>query len=130
MKTFKLFFIIAILIFSTSGCKKDKLTGDNKTLIGTWTSISTLANCGTLPGQPMNPNFKLVLIEKGKYKLYRGNKKSEQGKLIIKNGLVTFECSERNNDLDGRTILKFNSDTLNIDRNGCDDDYAYRFVKK
>lgn len=129
MKTNKLLLVFTTLIFSITACKKDTLTGDNKALIGTWTSISTVANCGIVVGQPKNPNLKLVLIEKGKYKLYRGNKKSEQGRLIIKNGLVTFVCIERNNDLDGRTILKFNSDTLNIDRNGCDDDYVFRFVK-
>jgi hypothetical protein len=132
MKTFKLFFTIAILIFSTSGCKKDKLTGDNKTLIGTWTSISTMAepgNCGFVAGHSTNPNLKLTLMEKGRYKLYSGDKKIETGRLIIKNGFVTFEDIQRKSTLSGRTILKFNSDSLNIDRNGCGDDYVFRFVK-
>lgn len=77
----------------------------------------------------MNPNYKLELIEKGKYKLYSGNKKIEQGRILIIDGLVTFKCNERNNNLGGRKILRFNKDTLNIDRNGCDDDYVYRFIK-
>ena len=121
--------ILVALIFFLTNCKKDKLTGDNKELVGTWTSISTTLGCGIVIGQPYNPNLKLVLIEKGKYKLYGGDKKTEQGRLLLKNGLVTFECNEKNSDLDGRTILKFNSDTLNIDRNACNDDYQFRFVK-
>ncbi len=121
--------ISSIFIFALFSCKKDKLSGDNKVLVGTWISISTLANCGTVPGSPMNPNYKLELIEKGKYKLYSGSKKIEQGRILIINGLVTFKCNERNTILNGRKVLKFNKDTLNIDRNTCDDDYAYRFIK-
>jgi hypothetical protein len=129
MKIIKQLILSTIFILTLISCKKDKLIGDNTTLIGTWTSISTLANCGIVAGQPYNPDFKLELIERGKYKLYQGGKKIEQGRLIIKNNLVTFECIKKKSVLDARKILKFNSDTLNIDRNGCNDDYEYRFVK-
>lgn len=129
MKKIKHLSVLATLVFFLISCKKDKLTGDNKTLIGTWTSISTLANCGIIPGQPMNPNWTLTLMEKGKYKVCSGSKTIDYGRLLIKNDLVTFVSNKRHGEFDGRTILKFNSDSLNIDRNVCQDDYTYRFVK-
>lgn len=121
--------LLAVLVFSIVCCKKDKLTGDNQVLVGSWTSISTLANCGTIPGMPSNPDFTLELKEKGTYKLVQGNKKIETGRLLLVNGFVTFDCREKGSELNGKKILKFNSDTLNIDRNGCDDDYTFRFKK-
>lgn len=129
MKIKRLSLILTTLVLLVTGCKKDKLTGDNNVLVGSWSSISTLANCGFVIGQPYNPNLKLELKEKGTYKLFRGDKKIETGRTLIVNGLVTFECSEKNSELNGRKILKFNSDTLNIDRNSCDDDYQFRFKK-
>lgn len=129
MKKIKCLLTLTTLFAVLISCKKDKLTGDNKVLVGSWTSISTLANCGFVIGQPYNPKLKLELKEKGTYKLFRDNKKVETGRTLVVNGLVTFECSEKNSELNGRKILKFNSDTLNIDRNGCDDDYQFRFKK-
>jgi len=78
----------------------------------------------------MNPNWTLTLMEKGKYKVCSDSKTIDHGRLLIKNNLVTFESNKKHGEFDGRTILKFNSDSLNIDRNGCQDDYVYRFVKK
>ena len=124
--------VLSIIICLHSGCKKDKLTNDYKELIGTWTTISSMGdvdNCGFVIGTPTNPNLKLTIIEKGRYKLYSGDKKTDAGRLIIKNGFVTFEDVERNSKLNSRTILKFNSDTLSIDRTVCDNDYVYQFVK-
>lgn len=138
MKKLKHTLSLAILILFLTGCKKDKFTDDYKTLVGTWTSISTYSGgCGTFVGHAINPNFRLVLLEKGKYKLYSGDKKIEEGRLQIKNNLVTFiqnnletfHLTKKKSRLHESQILKFNSDTLNIDRNGCDDDYAYSFVK-
>ena len=138
MKIIKHIIFSTIFILTISSCKKDKLDGDQEILIGTWTSISTVMNCGTIPGQPMNPNYKLELIEKGKYKLYRGTKKIEEGRLQIKinsitfieDNLETFQLTKNNSKLNGRQILNFSrGDTINIDRNGCNDDYVYRFIK-
>lgn len=132
MNAIKYILIFSAIICFLTNCKKDKLTNENKMLIGTWISISTMAepgNCGFVIGHSTNPNLILTLIEKGRYKLYSGDKKIETGRIIIKNGLVTFEHIQRKSTLSGRTILKFNSDTLNIDRNSCDDDYVFRFVK-
>ena len=128
MKIIKILYAIVIFVCLTS-CKKDKLTGDNKVLVGSWTSISTRANCGVVIGQPYNPNLKLELKEKGTYKLFRDDKKVETGRTLIIDGLVTFECDEKNSELNGRKILNFNADTLNIDRNTCKDDYYFRFKK-
>ena len=129
MKKVQCLSVLTSLIVFLVSCKKDELTADNKVLIGTWTSISTLANCGTIPGQSINPNWKLTLMEKGKYKVYSGCKTIDYGRLFIKNNLVTFESNKMHGEFNGRTILKFDSDSLNIDRNYCQDDYAFRFVK-
>lgn len=128
----KYFLIFPLLVCIFSGCKKDTLTNDNSVLIGTWTSISSMAqpgNCGIIAGYLSNPNFKLTLLEKGKFKLITSDNKTETGRLILKNGLVTFDYKRKTGTLNGSTILKFNADTLNIDRNMCNDDYLFRFVK-
>lgn len=128
----KYILVLSVIAYSLNSCKKDKLTNDNAVLIGTWTSISTMAepgNCGFVIGHFTNPYLKLKLMEKGRYELYNDEKKIETGRLIAKNGLVSFEHIQKNGILSGRTILKFNSDTLNIDRNSCDDDYVFIFVK-
>jgi hypothetical protein len=122
-------FIIATLLLFTLSCKKDKLTGENKLLIGKWNSTSTTFGCGIVAGTPYNPNLTIDLYEKGKYKLYEGSQKIETGRLIIENTLVMFICREKNSKLNGKTILNFTSTTMNIDRNACDDDYLFRFVK-
>lgn len=132
MNSIKYILVLSVIFYSMNSCKKDKLTNDNEVLIGTWTSISTMVepgNCGFVPGHATNPNLKLTLMERGRYKLYNEEKKIESGRLIMKNGLVKFEHIQKEGTLSGRTILKFNSDTLNIDRNGCDDDYVFKFVK-
>jgi hypothetical protein len=87
MNSIKYILVLSAIVCSLSHCKKDKLTNDNAALIGTWTSISTMAepgNCGIIPGHSNNPNLKLILQEKGKYRLYSGNNKIETGRLIIK----------------------------------------------
>jgi hypothetical protein len=129
MKKSKHLSILIISILIVMGCKKDKLTGDKNVLIGSWASISTVLGCGIVIGEPDNPDFKLELTEKCKYKLCHEDKKIETGRLLLVNGLVTFKCSEKDSKLNGLKILKFNSDTLNIDRNACDDDYQFSFVK-
>jgi hypothetical protein len=129
MKTIRLLFITIIYLIAFS-CKKDKLTGDNKLLIGTWITIPKTCGCCTFIGTPHDPLYKLELLERGKYKLYENGKKIEYGKLIIVNGYVTFDCSELTKSrFDGKRIETFNSDTLNIDII-CKTDFVYTFIKK
>lgn len=129
MKTLIKTIIAASVVVALSGCKKHKLEGEQSVLTGTWTSTYTINNCGFVAGQPIDPSFKLELIEKGKYKLYSGSRTVEHGILLNADGYVIFKCNKKESYLHGRRILKFNSDTLNIDRNMCEDDYFYRFVK-
>ena len=128
MKIVRLLFISTIFLITFS-CKKDKLTGDNKILIGTWASISKTCGCCTIIGTPYDPQYKLELLEKGKYKLYQKGKKIEDGQLLIVDGFVTFKCGERKGHFNDKKIVKFNSDTLNIDH-GCEKEFQYTFVKK
>jgi hypothetical protein len=74
--------VLLILIFTLTSCKKEKLTGDNSKFVGTWTWYNGWwAN---------NPNFKLVIVDKGKYKLFGGDDKIDYGRLLEKNGVLTF----------------------------------------
>ncbi|MDD2983684.1 MAG: hypothetical protein PHQ74_09875 [Crocinitomicaceae bacterium] len=120
---------ISSLIIISSACKKDKMIDKNKEMTGTWNSIHTTANCGVNIGTPVNPELKLIIAEKGYYRLYQKDKKIEKGRMLIQNGLVTFNCSENKSELDGKIVIKFNADSLNIDRNICNDDYYMRFVR-
>ncbi len=78
----KIIFLLLIGCFFTN-CKKTKLTGDNAKFIGTWTWIG-----GWSDGA--NENFKLVIVYKGKYKLYNGSDKIDYGRILDKNGYLTF----------------------------------------
>ena len=130
MKTIKQLILSTILILTIFSCKKDKLTGDNKILIGTWTTIPYSCGCCTAPGgTPTDPKYKLELIEKGKYKLYKDGKKIEDGRLLIVDGFLTFKCGEMKSHFDGKKIDKFNADTLKLDRS-CEKEYILTFVKK
>jgi hypothetical protein len=130
MKKIHYFLYISILTLLTFSCKKDKMIDKNNEMTGTWNSIYTTANCGVNMGTPINPDIKLVIYEKGYYKLSHKDDKTEKGKVIVKDGLVTFFCSEKQSVLDGKIIIDFNSDSLNIDRNVCNDDYFMRLIRK
>lgn len=122
-------FAYVLLLFSLTNCQKAKLVDQKRVLIGTWTSLPTNLSCGYIPVGGLNPNLKLELFERGKYKLYKGDTKIEAGRLLEIDGYLTFDCLDRDNELKYRKILKFNSDSLNIDRNECGEDYKFRFVK-
>lgn len=127
-----LLFIALVSVLLFTACKKEKLTGENEKLIGNWTSIMThgeTGGCGTFIEHPENPNFELILEAKGKYKLFQEGERIEKGKLIKVDGNITFKSNQNSETLDGRSILKFNVDTLHIDRNLCDDAYVYTMIK-
>lgn len=117
--------LFAFVLFSCS-CRKDKLTGDHIILKGTWSSFPRY-NCGFAGGM-YDQKLKLELQEKGKYILYENGKKVEDGRLQNKDGYVTFVCNENKSKLNKKQILKFNSDTLNIDY-GCGGGYLHVLVK-
>jgi|JI9StandDraft_1071089.scaffolds.fasta_scaffold31082_5 hypothetical protein len=74
--------LLFILVFTLTNCKKEKLTGDNSIFVGTWTWFTGW--------WAINPNFKLIITEKGKYKLFNGEDKIDYGRLFQKNGYLTF----------------------------------------
>lgn len=130
MRPFLLIGSIALVcILSLNACKKDRLEGDNAVMIGTWQSTTTVANCGIVVGIPTNPNLKLELLEKGRYKLYRDGDKIETGTLEIQSGFVAFKCRKKSSELNDKRVMYFNADTLGIDLNDCGDDFAFRFIR-
>ena len=84
MKT-KTFTFILIFVFSLTllTCKKTKLSGDNKMFIGTWHWVDGWGDKGTT-------DHKLHIMEKGKYKLYKGTKKVDHGRIISEGKYLRF----------------------------------------
>ena len=104
---------IILLIFALTilSCKKDKLAGNDAQLDGTWRWFGGYDDGG-------NADLKLLIKDKGKYKLYRGNKKIEHGRLQYESGYVKFISddlfSKSAFNTDGRSIQRFQNDTINI----------------
>lgn len=123
--------IWTIFVLVINSCKKDKLTGDNKVLIGTWTYVNSICDCCELPLN-IGRSFKLDLSEKGKYTLYQDGNKVEHGRLTNVNGFVTFNCRDKKKEsefLNTRKISKFNSDTIYIGLGFCGDSNYDIYIK-
>jgi hypothetical protein len=58
------------------------MTGDNSKFVGTWTWYTGW--------WAIHPSFKLIITEKGKYKLFDGDNKIDYGRLVDKNEYLTF----------------------------------------
>ncbi|MHB8261298.1 MAG: hypothetical protein ACYDCN_10465 [Bacteroidia bacterium] len=106
-------FLILILI-AILGCKKTKLDGEYSGLTGNWVWIWGWEDGG-------NTNFKLDLIEKGKYTLYNGSDKIDFGRLVEKNNTLTFisdKLFHKGHFSSGETqITSFKNDTLELGNN-------------
>jgi len=102
--------ILFILIFTLTSCKKQKLTGDNSQFVGTWIWYTGWWS--------ITPNYKLVIVDKGKYKLFNGDDKIDYGRLLNKNGHLTFISDKPRNKgyfASGDYQLTFyNTDTIGI----------------
>jgi hypothetical protein len=100
MKIFKLIIFLTIFLL-TNSCKKDKLTGDAKSLIGTWQWSKDIWPYKTpeTAGYSMTLEFK----EKGKYEIKKNNKRIEGGRIIYENSNGTywwdFQLEFKRNDL-------------------------------
>lgn len=125
----KMFFTLLFFLCLLNACKKDRLEGEFAVINGTWHSTTTTLGCGIVVGIPTNPNLKLELMEKGRYKLYHDNKKIETGRTEIINGYVTFKCNKKESELNDKVLRYYNADTLGIDLNACGDDFAFRFIR-
>ena len=76
MKTKLTCFLIAMLMIGfLTNCKKTKLTGEYENLVGTWHWVGGWSDNGS-------NDLKLDLKERGRYKLYKGGKKIEHGRLL------------------------------------------------
>jgi hypothetical protein len=119
----------ALLLICLSGCKREKLRAEYAVAEGLWYSTSTVMNCGIAPGMPQDPGLRLELNGRGTYAVSQLGKKVESGRLTEVDGSLTFSSRCENARLNGLKVLHYTSDSLNIGRNGCDDDYLFRFVR-
>ena len=124
MKTKIIFFFFALTVI---GCKKDQLTGNDTQLDGTWRWFGGYDDNG-------NADLKLVIKDKGKYNLCRGNKKIEHGRLRYSSGYIKFVSdnlfSKSSFNLDGRSIKRFQNDTILIYKVFVTDQPTSGFVKQ
>lgn len=117
MKVLKAIFILTTIFLLFTCKKKDKLTGDASVLIGDWRLIDYKCNC-CQGVSPVMTNLKLTLRKQGKYVLYEDNKKLEHGRLILVDGLYTFNRDDikgRSSGLKSQPILEYTSDTLKME---------------
>jgi hypothetical protein len=121
--------LLTVILGSTVvqiSCKKTKLTGDYSGLAGNWEWISGWSDNG-------NTNYKLDLLEKGKYKLYNGSDKIDAGRLIEKNSKLTFKSNKlfhKGYFTDEHQILFVKNDTLFIGNDHSNDFPSSVYVKR
>jgi len=118
MHTIKIIIITLVIVFTITSCKKTKLTGENSNYIGTWRWLSGWSDNS-------NTNFKLELKEKGTYKLFNGNDKIDYGRLVKKNGKLTFLSDvpfhKGNFGYGENKLIISNKDTIGIGNDECFD---------
>jgi hypothetical protein len=114
LKKIRTVFLISIvtlvLAVVQTSCKKTKFTGEYSGMAGNWEWVSGWPDSG-------NTNFKLELLEKGKYKLYNGSYKIDAGRLIEKNGGLFFKSNklfDKGYFSEYHEILLVKNDTLYI----------------
>jgi hypothetical protein len=84
MKTNQIGYLSILLIaLLFTNCKKTKLTGEYENLVGTWHWTGGWSDHGST-------DIKLDLKERGRYKLYKGDKKIEHGRLLKDGELLKF----------------------------------------
>ena len=125
--------ISVVIILTTAfilSCKKTKLDGDYEKLVGTWHWASGWSDDGS-------QDYKLDLKEKGKYKLFKGDKKVEYGRLIKDGDKLKFvsdnfikKIAHRYLFLNGRKIYILPIDnTITIIEQPCCDYPSSTFLK-
>ncbi len=97
-----LLFFSAFVLVMTS-CKKDKLTGDAKTLSGTWQWAKTSGEFSTLTPDNTGSTKTIEFIDKGKYEIKKDGKRFEGGR-------ITY--SESSNSYGNFFKLEFHRNTL------------------
>lgn len=105
------FLTILVILIVSYGCKKSSLSGTHSTLIGEWVWYSGYDDDGST-------SIKLKFKEEGKYKLYKGNKLLDRGRLILENGYMTFHSDVIIKDkyYEKKNIVLFKQDTIIITR--------------
>jgi hypothetical protein len=128
MKT--VYFTLIIVLFAVTGCKKDKLTGDAKPLIGSWTWVKTTGEYTNLTPDNIGDSKTIEFIEKGKYKIIVDGKKKESGRITFENISstttqkrikVTFlrnDLFSKKQEFIGNCVIWYSgTDTINIAEN-------------
>ena len=109
-----------------TSCKKQKLNASYEGLAGTWIWINGWQDGG-------NTEYKLELIEKGKYKLYNGNDKIDFGRLVNYKDRIRFvsdKLFKKGAYSDDRhEIVIFRNDTILISNSGWTDYPTSTYVK-
>ena len=120
---------MTIALFLLTSCKKDKLTGDAKSLIGTWQWVQTNAEFSTTNPSNTGITKTIEFIEKGKYEIKKNSKRLEGGRVtyseitnafghfirleFLRNALFT-----KKQELPGKSnITQVGADTLYISEN-------------
>lgn len=127
----------AILVFSTflflmTSCKKDKLTGEAKTLSGTWTWVKTSGEFSTLTPDNTGTTKTLEFIDKGKYEIKKDGKRLESGRITYDESSNSFgnyfklefirnTVFSKKREFPGESLLRiFGNDSLHITENAFD----------
>jgi hypothetical protein len=123
----KIIFALLILAFAMTNCKKTKLSGDNSKFVGTWRWYGGWSDNAST-------NFKLEISEKGKFKLFNSSDKIDYGRLLDKDGKLTFISDKPRNKgyfADNEHQLSFyNTDTIGIGHEGYRDYPSSGYVRE
>jgi hypothetical protein len=101
------------------------MTGDNSKFVGTWTWYTGW--------WAIEPNFKLIITDKGKYKLFDGDDKIDYGRMVDKNEYLTFISDKPRNKgyfSSDHQLTYIKTDTIGIGNPGIRDFPSYAFARQ
>jgi hypothetical protein len=128
MKTLR--YILAVVISISTGCKKDKLSGDAISLVGHWTWFETSGEFTRLTPDNTSSKKTIQFKEKGKYEIEVDGKKKESGRITyeippgtstqkhIKIKFLRNDLFSKKQEFIGNCVIWFSgSDTITISEN-------------
>ncbi|HAD33629.1 MAG TPA: hypothetical protein DCF44_03900 [Chitinophagaceae bacterium] len=129
LTTVKTFLFFSTFFLLMTSCKKDKLTGDSKTLSGTWQWVKTSGEFSTLTPDNTGTTKTLEFIDKGKYEIKKDGKRLEDGRITYSEGSNSFgnyiklkflrnNLFSKKSEFPGQSLLQIiHTDTLYIGEN-------------
>lgn len=127
--------LLAAALLTLFACRKDSLAGIYQNMPGGWKWVDSSCPCCSTPFNPTTAGYtlRIEMEQEGKYKLFKGNKRIEKGRMQLKNGHFYFICDDfkkKDNLFKDQYISEFSGDSLKITLGTCTENTYYIFLRE